>query len=89
MMKTQPIQQFFTAKMFAVIIIVGLLFITLPSFTQSDDPLLDDDLDLPCGGTDPYATCPLDTGTFLLVIAGLSFGAYAAYQNNKMHGNGD
>lgn len=52
-----------------------LMLAPLPGFSQSD-PVLDDDLELPCGGDDPYATdCPVDSWTSLLVVGGVILGA--------------
>jgi hypothetical protein len=35
---------------------------------------------LPCGGTDPDATCPLDTWVVVLVVAASLFAAYTLYR---------
>ncbi|HWZ03224.1 MAG TPA: hypothetical protein VNX40_06395 [Mucilaginibacter sp.] len=37
----------------------------------------------PCGGTDPDATCPLDTWVIVLAIIALIFGAYHLYRKQK------
>lgn len=35
-------------------------------------------VDNPCSGTDPDMECPIDSGTIVLVAAGLVFGYYKA-----------
>ena len=37
-------------------------------------------LNLPCGGEDPDATCPLDTWVIILVLASGIFTAYRLYR---------
>ncbi len=69
----------------AVWVLAICVFIAMPTrvWAQSD-PVLDDDLELPCGGDDPYATeCPLDTWTFILVVGGVIFGAASIYVAQK------
>jgi hypothetical protein len=48
-------------------IVTVLILITLPIITRAQD--------LPCDGTDPYTTCPLDSWVVVLVIIAGLFGA--------------
>jgi len=38
---------------------------------------------LPCGGSDPDATCPLDTWVIVLVVAASFFAAYTLYRRQS------
>jgi hypothetical protein len=38
---------------------------------------------LPCGGTDPDATCPIDTWVIVLVAAASLFSAYTLLKRKK------
>jgi hypothetical protein len=38
---------------------------------------------LPCGGTDPDATCPLDTWVIVLVIISSAFAAFTLFRKKK------
>ncbi|MGN6181044.1 MAG: hypothetical protein ACTHNW_17815 [Mucilaginibacter sp.] len=40
--------------------------------------------DVPCDGTDPYTTCPLDTNVWVLVAIALIAGAFFLYKQRKM-----
>jgi hypothetical protein len=65
------------------VVLIGAGFLLYPLVARSQS--IDDDLDLPCGGEDPYATeCPVDTWTYVLVIAGISFGTYSIHHANKI-----
>ena len=41
--------------------------------------------DLPCGGDDPYESCPLDTWVWVLAITALVFGAVYIYRQQKIN----
>ena len=38
---------------------------------------------LPCGGTDPDATCPLDTWVMVLALASSAFAAFTLFRRKK------
>jgi len=42
---------------------------------------------LPCGGSDPDATCPLDTWVVALVVAASLFAAYTLYRKQSALGS--
>ena len=53
--------------------IILLCLLMLPTMAMAVDPD-----DLPCGGSDPYATdCPLDTWLWPMVIATIGFAIYS------------
>ncbi|MDR3693260.1 hypothetical protein [Mucilaginibacter sp.] len=56
-----------------------LLFILNSSvlFAQSTNP------GEPCGGTDPDATCPLDTWVIILAMVAVVFAAWHLYRKQK------
>lgn len=58
-----------------LLIISSVVALLMPSILFAQD--------FPCGGTDPYATCPLDT--WVLVLAGtvLLFAAIHLYKKQK------
>ncbi|TWR29030.1 hypothetical protein FPZ43_12275 [Mucilaginibacter pallidiroseus] len=81
MKKIQIIKKKAAISITAVLTGAALLLCPAAGYSQSS---IDDDLDLPCGGEDPYATeCPVDTWTYVLVIAGISFGTYSIHHANK------
>ncbi len=60
-------------KLLIVAAAIGLLIIPSSLFAQ----------DFPCGGTDPYATCPLDTWVVVLAGAALLFAVLHLYKKQK------
>jgi len=53
--------------------IVTLLLINAVSYAQT----------LPCGGTDPDATCPIDSWVILLVAGASTFAIYTLLKRKK------
>ncbi len=56
---------------------LGILILTLMSVVTANAQ------GLPCGGTDPDATCPLDTWVIVLVVAASLFAAYTLYRRQS------
>lgn len=67
----------------AIFLLVLWALSAMPSkaaFAQDEE---DPDLDLPCGGNDPYGEgCPLDTWVAVLAVGGLAFGAYNLHKRH-------
>ena len=84
MKKLTTLKKAFSAKAM-VLVVFACLFLTPVLAYCQNDPILDDDLELPCGGDDPYATeCPVDTWNSALVVAGLVLGTYSVYASRKV-----
>jgi hypothetical protein len=60
-------------------LVTVLLLIILPIITRAQD--------LPCDGTDPYTTCPLDSWVIVLVAIGGFLGATHLKRKQKMYQN--
>jgi hypothetical protein len=58
---------------FLAILVTGLALMPVISFAQ----------DLPCGGDDPYESCPLDTYVWIMAFAALIAGAVIIYKQQK------
>jgi hypothetical protein len=77
------VKKAFSKKAMFLVVFAALFLTPVLAYSQSD-PITDDDLDLPCGGDDPYATeCPVDTWNSALVVAGLVLGTYSVYASRN------
>ena len=55
--------------------IIAICIVSCPSLLLAQD--------LPCGGDDPYATCPLDSWVIVLAAVALIFAAVHLYRKQK------
>jgi len=47
-------------------------------------PVISSAQDLPCDGEDPFATCPIDSCIWILIIPAMFLGAFYTYRNIKI-----